>query len=280
MLKKSKHINLLTENFRKKSDLKSMPNPAAIRFIGKLVYVSEGEVEFHIFRFIKIFIYQTLFFLTSIIGGLIVILLEGYAFAENMMFVGCKSFFGPLDHMNSLMIISMMMMYLMFPTDVYEPAEFLFPVFTILTRSMVIAVRYSYMSNARYSVLKSRQTFDYLKLDLIILSWRNLKFEALEHEIRTSRTRLEYEEEDFRFSFMTPIDIDLYSKISNPFYYKENELTCKNAVKLKKIKIKEQKKLKVKPELRESAEYQSDDKMVPSLTNKLSNFNPSSGVIR
>mmetsp|Transcript_23769 Transcript_23769/g.21124 ORF Transcript_23769/g.21124 Transcript_23769/m.21124 type:complete len:179 (-) Transcript_23769:1109-1645(-) len=140
----------------------------------------------------------------------------------------------------------MMVMYFVFPDNMYDSVEMVFPVLTIVTRSMVIAIRYAYMSDTRYSVMKSRQTFDYLKLDLILLSWQNLKFSALTHEIKASRSRIEYEEEDFYFDFLDPISEEFQAKLTDPHYYKDKNLTIKDIMKIKKKNLQE--KVKIEPE--------------------------------
>ena len=163
-----------------------------------------------------------------------------------MLFLGLKSIFGPLDHMIAFTFTSMLLMFFTMGSEVFEASEMLFPILTMLTRSMIIAIRYAFMSDTRYSVMKSNQTFDFLKQDLLVFSWHKLQLEVLNFEIQATRYRIKYEEEDYYFDFLTVLDEDLHYKLSYSNYYSERNLKMSDIVKINKLNIKEQKRVKVK----------------------------------
>ena len=179
---------------------------------------------FKIGIFIKIMIYHILFFSLSNLGGLIVAIFEGWKFSSNMLFLGCSNFFEIFQNIQALIFMSMMVIYFMFPLKIMSRIEIIVPITAIITRSMIIAIRYAYMSKTRYSVMKRKQNFEWIKQDLILASWQKITFQSINTEIEATKYRVKYERSDFSFNFLTPIDHDFQQRLSDSGYYKNLEI--------------------------------------------------------
>ncbi|CAI2386395.1 unnamed protein product [Moneuplotes crassus] len=208
------------------------------KFVEKEIDHPEYKVEFHFWIFVKIFVYQFTFFCTGIFTALFVTIVEGYHFAENMLFIGCKSIFGLLDYLTTVSFISLVAVFFCFDTEVYETHEIMFPIITIATRSAIIAIRYAYMSPKRYHLMKLQQTFGWLKVDLILLAWMTISLDALKAEIEATRHRIKYEHEDFVFTFTEHLSDECHEILSNSYHYSQGGLSMEDIIKSKKQQLK------------------------------------------
>lgn len=177
-------------------------------------------------------------------------LIEGYNFTSNLGFVGSKLFFVIFQYIQSFVFILIFLIYFVIGSEVFHISELLFPVLAVITRSLIIAIRYGYMSKTRYSVCKLKQTLEWITDDLILLQWGKVSFASIESETKASKYRMKVENDDFMFQFMTPLDKDDHDRFSNPDFYKEKNIKVSDIVKEYKAKkklAKQKEKERIKP---------------------------------
>jgi hypothetical protein len=208
------------------------------QFIQKALAISDYEIQFNLWRFLKIFIYHMLFFSLNIFGALMVVLFENYQFARNLAFVGSIWKILTIQYTQSVCFIAIFLVYFAVGSDVFVISEFIFPVITIIIRSLIIAIKYGLMSNTRYSVLKKKHNFEWMTAELLIIQWQQANFTSIETEIKASKYRMKVEDDDFMFQFIDPLDKVDHEQLSNPDYYKENKLKVSDIVKELKAKKK------------------------------------------
>jgi hypothetical protein len=116
-------------------------------------------------------------------------------------------------------------------TKGFESFDLIFPTVTVLTRSLIIAIRYSFMSKSRYSLMKRNNPMEWISSDLIAVNWDRISFNSLNLELKSSVYRLKVEDDDFDFTFLNPLPLEFHRKLSNSNYYEEKNLTMKEVVK-------------------------------------------------
>ncbi|CAI2385360.1 unnamed protein product [Moneuplotes crassus] len=235
--KPKSNLKMVRKVFHKERD-KNVPNimeRIGRNFVQKVVNISDYEVIFKPKIFFKILFYHILYFSTCYMGSLIIALIEGYNFTSNMYFLGCKSMVAGVQMMQSMAFISILVLYFVLGSKYFTGPDIFFPVVTILTRSMIIAIRYAFISNTRYSLMKSKQTFEWVSQDLILMSWQKLNSSALSREIEASRYRIKYEEKKFYFRFITPINKEYHEKLT------DQSLEVKDVIKAMKKDLKDKK---------------------------------------
>lgn len=211
--------------------------------VGRVLQISDYEVKFKIGRFFKIWLYHICFFTFNLMFVPVIMLIDNYNFARNMMFIGCThKIFGPMQHVQSAAFIGALVMFYLLPNTLFHPAEMFFPILTVLSRSLIIAVRYASMSNSKYSTLKSNQNFEEIGQDLLVQSWQQINFQTFDLEFDATKYRLKIELDDFNFNFLTPVSEDTLQRYSDPDYYKDKKMDSRDAVKERKQIIKDEKK--------------------------------------
>lgn len=148
-----------------------------------------------------------------------------------MSFIGLKSILVPMQFLEHYSFIAIFIFYFSAKTEGYDFYDMIFPVVSVLTRSLIIAIRYSFMSNSRYSVMKLKNPLEWVFADLIVMNWDRISFNSINQEINASIYRLKVEEDDFDFTFLKPLSHEYHNKLSNWHYYEEKNLKMKEVVK-------------------------------------------------
>lgn len=115
----------------------------------------------------------------------------------------------------------------------------IYPVMTILTRAIIIAVRYAYMPKLRYQLMKKYQAFNFIWDDLIITSWVNLDFKSIFNEVNSTIKRHRIEATDFKFQFLLPLSNDMHERMNDENFYDNNKIKFVDAGKFYKSSKKE-----------------------------------------
>lgn len=164
-----------------------------------------------------------------------------------MLFIGAKSILVLVQFLQHFSFITICVLFFTTKTEGFEVTDLIFPAVSVLTRSMIIAIRYSFVSKSRYSVMKLRNSADWVYADLIVFNWDRISFSSINHEIKASIYRLRIEEDDFNFTFLKPLSHDYHNKLSNPEYYQEKNLSMKKAAKEIEVLRKKASKNKTSP---------------------------------
>lgn len=149
-----------------------------------------------------------------------------------------------IQYMQSITFITLIMLYLFADTVGFKNIDIMFPILTVLTRSMIIGIRYAFMSNSRYSVMKLKQDFDWINNDLVVSNWDRISFESLNREIKATKYRLNFESDDLDFTFLKPLKTEWHSKLTDENYYKDKNIKMSEVVKALSVEWKSLKKLK------------------------------------
>jgi hypothetical protein len=168
-----------------------------------------------------------------------------------MMFVGLL--YCPVLIISYLQHYSFLMIILLYFTDTSNfghASALIYPVMTILTRAIIIAVRYAYMPKLRYQVMKQYQAFNFIWDDLIITSWVNLDFKSIFNEINSTIKRNRIETTDFKYQFLLPLSNDMHERMNDEDFYDNNNMKFADAGKFyKKLKKEDVSNLEEKPKL-------------------------------
>jgi hypothetical protein len=103
---------------------------------------------------------------------------------------------------------------------------------------MMIAVRYAFMAQDKYSLMYKSQTSKYVFDDILLASWLFPGFESIDKEIKSSMKRFNIEKDDFNFQFLCPLSEDFHQRLLKDNYYKTNGIKMNDAIKQYKAKNK------------------------------------------
>jgi hypothetical protein len=109
------------------------------------------------------------------------------------------------------------------------PEQLLFFELQVVIRSFIIAVRYAYCSELRFSLLKhGAQEVAFISKDLLFYSWLILDpTNGLWEEIQSSLWRNQVEEALFKISIIETMDRDTYRRLTDSDYYKDHPYDSK-----------------------------------------------------
>jgi hypothetical protein len=103
-----------------------------------------------------------------------------------------------------------------------------FIVITVLTRCFIIAVRYGYISNVRYMLLKAKANLNWISKDFLATGWLKLDPQTLQEQINATRHRLQFFEDEFNFSFVEELPKDLKERFDKEDYYDKSKYDDKD----------------------------------------------------
>lgn len=105
-------------------------------------------------------------------------------------------------------------------------------IYTVLARSFIIAVRYGFISEARYKLYYSKATANWVAQDLLVLGWLKMSPKTVQEQINATKHRLKIYDEDWMFYFIEKLPKDLDSRLSDDDYY-DNDKYNENIIKQK-----------------------------------------------
>lgn len=89
-----------------------------------------------------------------------------------------------------------------------------------MLRCFIIAVRYGYISNLRFKLLKEKTQDDkYISKDLLVAQWIEFKPENIKEELEATKWRNEIEDSVFRVKFLEKLQDDLHNRFSTEDIY-------------------------------------------------------------
>ena len=190
--------------------------------------VSEYEFKFSLFRFIKMFLTTFDHFCFGILTTFVIMLIDGYGFACNQFYWGIDDLkFVILNHIDHLTFLTIFIAFAAFPTEHVEGIDLIFPIITYVSRSFIIACRYSLMSDARWEIMQKQNPQKWVKSDFIKRGWERLDLTTLLTEIKASKYRLKIENDDFNFTFDSKLSNELHEKLIDIKYYQKRDIDIK-----------------------------------------------------
>jgi hypothetical protein len=229
-------------NIPKKDDEESRPSTASILFkhihieggslakalqsIVAKTYVEkkEYEIKFNFLRWIKIFIYHLWWFCFGYLFGFVLCLIEGKSKTKNMGFLlGKHVKLGSAQTIAHVCFITFILTSFLLPTKGLNYGDRLFIILIIVTRSFIIGVRYGFMSDARYNLMKKDANFEWITNDFLFLGWLKLSPKTLKQEIEATKHRTQIIEQEFTFTFIQTLNSELAEKFQKEDYYEINK---------------------------------------------------------
>lgn len=183
---------------------------------------SDYEVAFNFARFLRIFIYHLLFFISGVFATALIILIQGYGYTRNMVFIGCKPMMF-IQHSVHFAFVAIFILFVIFEPIGFTIHDLLFPILSMLTRSCIIGIRYGYMSESRHTAMKKVQTSKWISEDLIVTNWDRIPLRTSEIEITVAMNRLNIEPDNFNFTFLQPLAKSMHEKLQNEDSYAVKE---------------------------------------------------------
>lgn len=233
-----------------KERLEKLKQMIGARIVNKILDISDFEVIFKFGIFLRTFIYHLIFFTFGIPGSVCVIVVDGVRYAKNMLFIGCNMFVF-MQNSQQMAFATLLILFFIFEPVGFTIPDLLFPILTIVTRSLIIGIRYGYMSDSRYKVMKVKQTINWVIGDLVVPNWDRVPFESATREIQATKYRVKIEDDDFSFQFLKPLSKDMHEKLLDENYYTSKNLSMKDVVKeikgSKKEILKEKRNNRINP---------------------------------
>jgi hypothetical protein len=128
------------------------------------------------------------------------------------------------------------------PTNSITLGEIAFIVITLVSRCFIIAVRYGFMSDTRFKLLKSKAKIGWLRKDFLLLSWMYLTPKSIKDESNATMYRLKIYPKEWTLKFVEKLPQDLHKRLAKDDYYEKKQFKESDI----KVKIKAQKKMFLK----------------------------------
>ncbi|CAI2386921.1 unnamed protein product [Moneuplotes crassus] len=232
MLKNNSQLSAcILRSYKKESENKSKQVFKKLD-VKQIAENKECNIEFSFLRAAKIMIYHLLFFSIGIFGALIIMLIEGYQFTRNLGFIGMNWRIVLPQYVVQILCVGFISIVACFPTKGLTYYEIGFLVYIVTARSFVIAVRYGFMSRARYKLYKSKTNFSWISQDLLLFGWLKMSPSSLREQVNATKHRIKILDEEWNFNFVESLPLDLHLKLCNLDYYldegfNEKDYKCK-----------------------------------------------------
>lgn len=121
---------------------------------------------------------------------------------------------------------------------------------SVLTRALIVSVRYGYMTNSRYEALHQRGVdYTWITQDFILKGWLKQNLRLIKSEIEASKNRLCIEEHEFSLNFSKELPEKVAEKFSQVDYYEKRAISnrdIKHSLKHHKMVMKAKRRLEKK----------------------------------
>lgn len=150
---------------------------------------SDFYPKFRVGRFLKFFIYHTLFYFFGFLSVPIMIAIDGYDLPYNIGYIGLqKNLITQL--LSHLLLLVCLITFFISESSVLYKYELFFMLMSVILRNLVIGVKYGFLSDERYFLLKNtRFSRVIIEGDFIVYAFRKYNPDGVKKEVESSMYR-------------------------------------------------------------------------------------------